>query len=129
MAFSKAHEFEDAVQHFSLMCKSMAHPARAKIVLKLIALHCEKVKATELASGMPISLSTFSDHLKVLREMSIVNCEVQHPYVYYWMNSELVNTYFGIFGIATQAEVKYDDTFKEELKTINARRTVGTTPL
>jgi DNA-binding transcriptional ArsR family regulator len=129
MAFSKAHEFDDAVHHFSLMCRSMAHPARALIVLKLLGLHGEKAKVGELAAGMPISLSTFSEHLKILREMSIVQCEVQHPYVYYSMNSALVNTYFGIFGLVTQAELKYDENYKEELKTISARRAIGTTPV
>lgn len=129
MAFSKAHLFKESIQHFSLMCKSMGHPARAEIVLKLIAQHGEKITAGELAKDMPIAKSTFSEHLKVLRDMSVVCCEVEHPFVYYSMNTSLMNTFTGIFSIATQAELKYDDTYKEELQKINSRRMIGAAPI
>jgi len=128
MAFSKAHKFDDDIYHFSLLCRALSHPARVVILKRLVNLHGDRAKVSELIVDLPISKQSLSDHLKILREMSIVNCETCHPYVYYSLNHELLNTYVGIFSLVTQAYLKYDENYHAEIKTIGARRTIGTTP-
>ncbi|HLF65847.1 MAG TPA: winged helix-turn-helix domain-containing protein [Saprospiraceae bacterium] len=129
MAFSNAHRYDDAIYHFALLCNALSHPARVIILKRLIALHGEWARASELGAGLPLAKQTLSDHFKILREMSIVNCEVRHPYIYYSLNSTLMNTYVGIFSLVTQAELKYDENYVAETKILGSRRTTGTTPV
>jgi DNA-binding transcriptional ArsR family regulator len=126
MAYSKAHKFDDAIHHFSLMCKALSHPARVMILKRLISLHGESAIVGDLTSGLPLSKQALSEHIRVLREMSIVICEVKHPYIHCTLNAELLNTYIGIFSLVTQAELKYDDNYKAELKSVGLRSMVGT---
>jgi DNA-binding transcriptional ArsR family regulator len=109
MAFSKAHKFDDAIYHFSLMCRALSHPARVMILKRLIALHGDRAKAGVLTVGLPITQQALSQHFKILREMSVVSCQEEHPNVYYSLNNELVNTFVGIFSLVVQADSKYDE--------------------
>ncbi len=129
MAFSKAHKFDDAVYHFSLMCRALSHPARIIILKRLIDSDGDKVTAGALIEGLPISRQTASGHLRMLREMSIINCEEQHPHTCYSLNSDLLNTWAGIFSLVMQADSKYDDNYLSEIEIVGARRTIGTTPV
>lgn len=129
MAFSKAHKFDDATYHFSLMCRALSHPARVLIVRKLISLHGERAKAGELTEGMPISKQALSQHFRILREMSIVKCEEEYPNIYYSLNNDMLNTLLGLFSLVTQSDRKYDKTYATEAKTLGKRRSAGTTPL
>ncbi len=129
MAFSKAHKFSDEIYHFSLMCKALSHPARVMIIKTLISLHGERALASKLISNLAISKQAASVHLKMLREMSVISCEEEYPHVYYRLNSELINTYFGLFSLVTQAELKVDETFSREIPAVGGRRTLGTAPV
>jgi DNA-binding transcriptional ArsR family regulator len=129
MAFSKAHKFEDAIYHFSLMCRALSHPARVMILKRLIALHGDRAKASELTTGLPITQQALSQHFRILREMSIVSCQEEYPNVYYTLNNEMFNTFVGIFSLVTQADAKYDESYKQEITPLGRRRTAGTTPV
>ena len=129
MAFSKAHKFDAAIYHFSLMCRALSHPARVMILKRLISRHGDRAKAGELTDGLPITQQALSQHFRILREMSIVTCQEEYPNVYYALNNELFNTFVGIFGLVTQADLKYDDDFRKEVEPLGKRRTTGTTPV
>lgn len=128
MAFSNAHKYDPAIYHFSLLCRALSHPARVIILKRLIALHGEWAKGSDLGAGLPLAQQTLSDHFKILREMSIVNCKVRHPHTFYCLNSELFNTYVAVFTLVTQAELKYDENYINEIDQIGIRRKIGTTP-
>ena len=73
MAFSKAHRFATADYHLSLICHALSHPARIQILRKLVAQ--KKCSAKQLHLGLPISKNAVWQHLKILRDMSIIQCE------------------------------------------------------
>ena len=129
MAFSKAHKFDEAIYHFSLMCRALSHPARVMILKRLISLHGDRARAGELTTGLPITQQALSQHFRILREMSVVTCQEEYPHVYYSLNSELLNTFVGIFGLVTQADLKHDENFRKEIGPLGKRRTAGTTPV
>lgn len=129
MAFTKAHKFDPDIYHFSLMCGALSHPARVIILKRLMNLHGESANVAELTRDLPLSKQAISEHLKILREMSIVCCEEKTPFVYYSMNPELINTVMGLFMLVTQASLKLDEQYVEELKAVGIRRMIGTTPV
>lgn len=104
MAFTKAHRFNPRDYYYSLLCHAFAHPARICILRKLIR-EGDKCPVKTLSQGLPLSNSTVSQHLKVLRDLSIVCCEQKYPTVYYWINKDLPcmreTLFFLLSGIST----------------------------
>jgi hypothetical protein len=90
----------------------------------------EEVWATpsQLRKGLPLAKQTHSDHLKLLRQMSIVKCKVHEGHIMYAINEDLINTFVGLFALASQAELKYDDNYEAEINIVGVRRKIGTTP-
>lgn len=117
MAFSKAHRFKPSDYHFSLLCRALGHPARLAILRRLQKHGPTPVKA--LIVGMPISKAAASQHLKILREMHILNCEQRAPQVIYWLNQDMSNTYQAIVDLLLRAGKKFDVTHESEMKIIS----------
>lgn len=112
MAFSKAILFKDAECYFSLLCKALAHPARIKLVQRLI--HGEKLTVGQLASGLPLSSKTVSQHLKLLREFRILKAEDRYPNVFYSINKEMENTMIHMFHMVNMVDKSKEFLYKEE---------------
>ena len=117
MAFSKAHRFNASDYHYSLLCRALAHPARLAILRRLAA--NGPTPADILISGMPISQPAASQHLRILREMHILNCEQQSPTVIYWLNEELTNTHRGILNLLLKADGMFDTMHENEIGSLS----------
>lgn len=119
MAFSKAYRFTPEEYHFSLMCKALAHPARLKL-LSNIAKH-EIADFKQASNGIPLTLPTIFQHIKVLREMNVIICTDVRPNVLYEINYDLPNTTIGLIQLAMTHDLKYDVKFKDEISKINRK--------
>ena len=84
MAFSKANRYEVECQILNHFFRSISHPARQKIIKKLC--RDEPCEVKKLAKNHPISRSTFSEHLKLLREAQMISAREEYPFTYYTLN-------------------------------------------
>ena len=116
MAFSKSHRFDQNDAFFSLICKSLAHPARLSIARQLYFSGPCTVKS--LRQDKPICKATLSQHLEILRKMQIVKCEQQYPTVIYWLNTDLPETYTAVVQLLDQAKSLETGNCKTELPEI-----------
>jgi len=71
-------------KELATLCKALGHEARIMILRVLIERN--SCVCGELVDELPISQSTVSQHLKVLKDSGIVQGEVQGPAVCYCIN-------------------------------------------
>ena len=72
------------VDELANLCKALAHPARIKILKHLLDENrCVCGRIVEL---LPLAQSTVSQHLKVLKEVGLVQGEVEGPKTCYCVN-------------------------------------------
>ncbi len=88
MAFSKANRYELDAQRRNELFKAVSYPARQKIIEQLSVEGPCTVQ--ELCKKHPISRTTMSFHLKILRECNLVSCEEKFPHTYYELNWEKI---------------------------------------
>lgn len=86
MAFTKAHLYNDVDLRASLLARAISHPARIGILQQLSKEGVRTVE--ELIERHPLSQSTISQHLKILRKASLVCYKEVYPYTYYTLNKE-----------------------------------------
>lgn len=68
----------------ALAAKALGHPARVRI-LRLLA-ERQACVTGELVAEMPLSQSTVSEHLRILREAGLIQGEIYGPRVSYCLN-------------------------------------------
>lgn len=90
MACSKAHRFDIDEYHFSLIANAFSHPARIRIIEKLV--HSGECSFKQLRKGMVLSHNAVSQHLRSLREAQLIRIREECPYSYYRMNEDLGKT-------------------------------------
>ncbi|AFY68787.1 transcriptional regulator, ArsR family [Thalassoporum mexicanum PCC 7367] len=73
-------------QQLATFCKAMGHPARVKILQILI--DRGTCICGEIVEVMPLSQSTVSEHLRILKQAGLVKGEIDGPRVCYCVNPE-----------------------------------------
>ncbi len=86
MAYSKASHFEDEDIQLAKLAKALAHPARIAI-LKQLAKRNTCI-CNDLVEILPLSQSTTSQHLKELKEVELIDGEIDGPRVCYCLNMD-----------------------------------------
>ncbi len=71
----------EAEQDLASLCKALAHPSRVRI-LKIL-LERKSCICGEIVEVMPLSQSTVSEHLRILKQAGLVQGEVDGPRVCY----------------------------------------------
>jgi len=90
MAFNRAHLYNDRDRQLSFYAHAIGHPARVRIILQLS--EEETFTVEELKKNHPLALSTFSQHLKILRQAELVNFKEEIPFTYYWLDQKNINS-------------------------------------
>ncbi len=81
MAFSKSNLYDPDDQMTSFFFKALAYPGRMEILRKL---HYEgPLCVYNLGLTQHISKESLSDHLRILRNASLIVCEERFPYTFY----------------------------------------------
>jgi DNA-binding transcriptional ArsR family regulator len=76
---------------FSLLCKALCHPARLKIIQYLKQV--DQCVCGTIVDSLPLSQSTVSQHLKVLKEADLIRGEVDGPRTCYCLNQEMFDRF------------------------------------
>ncbi len=88
MAYSKSSAFKKSSIKISVIGKALAHPARVSI-LKVLAKYGSCI-CNEIVAELPLSQSTVSQHLKELKNASLIIAEADGPRMTYSLNKEVV---------------------------------------
>lgn len=75
---------QNNVDDLANLCKALAHPARIKILKHL--LEENRCVCGQLVEILPLAQSTVSQHLKTLKEVGLVQGEVEGPRTCYCVN-------------------------------------------
>jgi DNA-binding transcriptional ArsR family regulator len=97
----KATEWEtdiDASNHdrvdpdrLAAICKALAHPARIRIVGRLMQLN--QCVCGDLVDALPLAQSTVSQHLKILKSAGVVRGEIEGPRTCYCLNPFVIKEF------------------------------------
>ncbi len=86
MAFSKAPYFDATLFSQSTWAKAFAHPAR--IIILTYLLENRVTPFHTLARNIPLAKTTVSQHLRLLRDLSLIESFEKHPHTYYHLNQK-----------------------------------------
>jgi ArsR family transcriptional regulator len=84
---SKDEKKQGDRETFALLCKALGHPARLKIINHLKQV--DQCICGMIVDTLPLSQSTVSQHLKVLKETDLIRGEVDGPRTCYCLNKEM----------------------------------------
>jgi DNA-binding transcriptional ArsR family regulator len=86
MGASKNMLFDDQQNDLASVFKALAHPARIAILQELLKRN--SCVCGELVDVLPLSQATVSQHLKELKQMNILQGEIEGKRVCYCINTE-----------------------------------------
>ena len=119
MALHKGYKFDKGVYHFSLMCKALSHPARVMILKNISTQGLDTYK--NITRNIPLHPSTITQHIKILREMNIIDSLQKNGKFYYKLNYTLESTILGLIGLSMGADINSDPKLDKEISTIERR--------
>lgn len=96
MAFAKNTEFPSEEIQFAEWCKALSHPARVSILKTLMAR--KECICGDLVLDLPLSQSTVSQHLKALREVGLIQGEVEGAKSKYCINKKNMKIFMKMMG-------------------------------
>ena len=90
MTTSKTELFDEQLQKSALLFKALGHPARLAILRFLAE---SKVCMTgDIADEIPLSRTTVNQHLKELRQVSLITGEIDGVKVNYCLDLKMLET-------------------------------------
>lgn len=92
MAFSKASVFDGVDVHLAEMAKALSHPARI-VILRYLVNH-QGCVCGDIVQELPLSQSTVSQHLGMLRKVGLIKGEIDGPRVCYCVDRAVVDKCF-----------------------------------
>ncbi len=108
MALAKKEEFSNKDLMLADWCKALSHPARI-VILRTLASKGECI-CGDLVLDLPLAQSTVSQHLKALKEVGLIQGEIDGPRSKYCVNRknfELFTKAFDDFGIKLTEKLSY----------------------
>lgn len=81
------------------MFKALGDPVRLRL-LSLIASHRGEVCVCDLTDRFEVSGPTISHHLKVLREVGLIESQRRGTWVYYWLRPGALDRLSSVLGLA-----------------------------
>jgi DNA-binding transcriptional ArsR family regulator len=76
---------------FALLCKALCHPTRVKIIQYLKQV--DQCICGTIVDTLPLSQSTVSQHLKVLKGADLIRGEIDGPRTSYCLNKEIFDQF------------------------------------
>jgi len=92
MVTAKIKDFPEKDVQLADWCKALSHPARISI-LRILAARNE-CQCGELVIDLPLAQATVSQHLKALKEVGLIQGEVDGPRLKYCINKKNIDRFF-----------------------------------
>jgi DNA-binding transcriptional ArsR family regulator len=84
-------KIQEGRETLALLCKALGHPARLQIIQYLQQI--DQCICGKIVDTLPLSQSTVSQHLKVLKEAGLIRGEVDGPRTCYCLNRGMLEKY------------------------------------
>ena len=91
MVSARDKKIQEDAETFTTLCKALCHPARLKIIRYLKEV--DQCICGAIVDTLPLSQSTVSQHLKVLKEADLIRGEVDGPRTCYCLNQEMFDQF------------------------------------
>lgn len=102
MGVTKTEQFTTAQNQLAILAKAMGHPARIAILQHLLKI--DRCICGDLVSELPLSQATVSQHLRALKEVGLIQGNIEGTSVCYCINQrswrqaqKLLNNMFDTF--------------------------------
>lgn len=99
MTNNKSHLFSNAQIEVAEIAKAISHPARIAI-MQLLAKKKE-IKSGDISEDLPLSRTTVSQHLQVLKKAGIIRGHIEGLEIHYCLNTkkikEIMKKYNNLF--------------------------------
>lgn len=92
MVTARKEDFPEKDVQLADWCKALSHPARIAI-LRILASRNE-CQCGELVLDLPLAQATVSQHLKALKELGLIQGEVDGPRQKYCINKKNIDKFF-----------------------------------
>jgi DNA-binding transcriptional ArsR family regulator len=83
---NKSEQFEPELQSLASFAKVLSHPARIQILQELVKKN--SCTCLDIVSELPLAQATVSQHLKAMKDIGLIEGEVDGPRVCYCINPD-----------------------------------------
>ncbi len=88
MTYAKTDAFDHELQQISKIAKVLSHPARLAII-KYLA-ECKSCISGDIANELPLSRTTVSQHLQELKNIGLIEGEINGVKICYCLNQKKI---------------------------------------
>ena len=92
---NKAEHFDESLQELAKFSKALSHPARLAI-LKFVA-GAKTCISGDISDFIPLGRTTVSQHLKELRDLGLIQGEIDGLKINYCLNNNKINEFSEMF--------------------------------
>lgn len=92
---NKAEKFDESLQELARFAKVISHPARLAI-LKFLA-EAKTCMSGDISDYLPLGRTTVSQHLKELRNMGLIQGDIDGLKINYCLRSEEIGLFIELF--------------------------------
>jgi DNA-binding transcriptional ArsR family regulator len=92
---NKAEKFDDSLQDLAKFAKVISHPARLAILKYLSG--TKTCISGDISDFLPLSRTTVSQHLKELRNIGLIQGDIDGLKINYCLRSDKIDTYLKLF--------------------------------
>jgi DNA-binding transcriptional ArsR family regulator len=89
---NKSEQFDPQLQELALFARAIAHPARLA-VLQFLA-QSKTCISGDISDALPLSRTTVSQHLKELKNLDLIQGEIDGLRINYCLNQAVLKSYF-----------------------------------
>jgi DNA-binding transcriptional ArsR family regulator len=104
MGITKSEHFTDNQNELANLLKALGHPARVAIVEYLIQ-HKQCI-CGDIVSELPLSQATISQHLRELKQVGIIQGNIEGNSICYCLNPQVFQQITQFMGIAIESVTK-----------------------
>jgi|TARA_Y100000294_G_scaffold163763_1_gene169961 DNA-binding transcriptional ArsR family regulator len=83
---NKSEQFDIELQELATFAKVLSHPARIQILQELVKKN--SCTCLDIVSELPLAQATVSQHLKAMKDVGLIEGQVDGPRVCYCINRE-----------------------------------------
>jgi DNA-binding transcriptional ArsR family regulator len=93
---NKSEKFDESLQELARFAKVISHPARLAI-LEFLA-ESETCMSGDISDYLPLGRTTVSQHLKELRNIGLIQGDIDGLKINYCLRSEKINGFLTLFN-------------------------------
>jgi DNA-binding transcriptional ArsR family regulator len=94
---NKSQKFDNQLQELARFAKAISHPARLAI-LKYLA-ETKTCISGDISDFLPLSRTTVSQHLKELRDIGLIQGQIDGLRINYCLSSPEIERFLGMFDV------------------------------